>query len=239
MRANKWEATSTAGGTDIPTTQSHEVTMQPTFPEQAYQRERYHESPPWHPGGLLIHTFTCVLSSLDTSQSVKSKQKLPIARHSKHNACLLCIGCVVRSKGSTTAPSYTYMLLGFAHVCHLFYDAGETSHSSLYVQLMKTFTRVVTKMDTELETGCVPRMKLVICCAKTPQHRKRKKEGGQHKYPQMNTITFRVQDNSPRLRISRSLVTQAHPISSWLPQLEELAHHKLQIYLQTPLLAHM
>lgn len=146
---------SKAGGTDIPTTQSHEVTMQPTFPEQTYQRERYHESPPWHPGGLLKHTFTCVLSSLDTSQSVKSKQKLPIARHSKHNACLLCIGCVVRSKGSTMAPSYTYMLLGFAHVCHLFYDAGETSHSSLYVQLMKTFTRVVTKMDTELETGAV------------------------------------------------------------------------------------
>lgn len=53
------------------------------------------------------------------------------------------------------APSYTYMLLGFAHVRHLFYAAGETSHSSLYVQLMKTFTRVVMKMDTELETGAV------------------------------------------------------------------------------------
>lgn len=47
MRANKWEATSTVGGTDVPTTQSHEVTIQPTFPEQAYQGEGYHhESPP-------------------------------------------------------------------------------------------------------------------------------------------------------------------------------------------------
>lgn len=62
---------------------------------------------------------------------------------------------------------------------------------------MKTFTQVVMKMDTELEVGCVPRMKLVICCAKTPQHRKRKKEGGQHMYPRMDTITFRVQTTVP------------------------------------------
>lgn len=176
---------------------------------------------------------------LNTSQSVKSKQKLPIARHSKHNACLLCIGCVVRSKGSTMAPSYTYILLGFAHVCHLFYDAGETSHSSLYVQLQnENFYTSRYENGHWIRSGLCPKDEVGYLLCQNSTAQEEEKGGWPAHVPTDGHNHFQSPDNSPRLRTNRRLVTQAHPISSWLPQLEKLAHHKLRIYLQTPLLVH-
>lgn len=62
MRINKWEDTYTVGDTDVPTTQSQKVTMQPTLPEKV-TRVRGTTMSPNH-GIQEICSYT-LLSSVD------------------------------------------------------------------------------------------------------------------------------------------------------------------------------
>lgn len=83
-------------------------------------------------------------------------------------------------------------------------------------------------------------MKLVFAVPKlhsTQQSRKRKKESGQHSVPTDEHNHFQSLVQQSQTQDQQEPGDPGTPLSSWLPQLEELAHHKLQIYLQTPLLA--
>lgn len=71
-------------------------------------------------------------------------------------------------------------------------------------------------------------MKLVFVVPKlhsTQQSRKRKKEGGQHSVATDGHNHFQSPGQQPQTQAQQEPGDPGTPLSSWLPQLEELAHH--------------